>query len=232
MNGTEKILVFFGLIIAAALAAALVFEFGIGARVQKGTITILRGQNALQIANDLKAEGYISSKIVFLFQVIYGGNLKNLKAGVYDFRGLGEAEIINELVLGKSVAEVLTVTPGEELGDIAAALPKFGVGSEDFLNYAHNSSLYVSEFDFLKDLPKNASLEGYLFPDSYQVPEKPTSRAIVKIMLENFGKKLTPEFRAQIDNQKKSIFDVVTMASMIEKEVITLEDKKIVSGLL
>ena len=48
----------------------------------------------------------------------------------------------------------------------------------------------------------------------------------------NFGKKLTPALRAEIKNQKKSIFDIVTMASLLEKEVRTLDDKKIVSGIL
>ena len=55
---------------------------------------------------------------------------------------------------------------------------------------------------------------------------------MINYVLSNFRKKLTPELRLEIANQKKSIFDIVTMASLLEKEVRTLDDKKIASGIL
>jgi len=91
---------------------------------------------------------------------------------------------------------------------------------------------YSGQFDFLKDKPKDIGLEGYLFPDTYQISKGETCEEIIDLMLANFGKKLTPDLREEIITQKKSIFDIVTMASMIEKEVRTLSDKKIVSGIL
>jgi len=64
-------------------------------------------------------------------------------------------------------------------------------------------------------LEKNATLEDFL------------NRA-----LENFGQKLTPDLRDEIKKQNKSIFEIVTMASLLEKEIISFEDKQIVSGIL
>ena len=91
---------------------------------------------------------------------------------------------------------------------------------------------FKNELDFLKGISDNTSLEGFLFPDTYQFPYRIKSEEIVRRMLNNFEKKLTPDLREEIENQGKTIFEIVTMASLIEKEVRTLEDKKIVSGIL
>ena len=91
---------------------------------------------------------------------------------------------------------------------------------------------FSEEFDFLEDKPKNLGLEGYLFPDTYEIFFEEGIEDIVRRMLDNFDRKLTLELKEEIASQKKSIFEIVTMASLIEKEVRTIEDKKIVSGIL
>jgi UPF0755 protein len=89
-----------------------------------------------------------------------------------------------------------------------------------------------SNYDFLKDKPENLSLEGYLFPDTYLIEKKESLENIVKIILNNFDKKLNQNLRDEIKKQNKGIFEIITMASLIEKEVINYEDKQIVSGIL
>jgi UPF0755 protein len=84
----------------------------------------------------------------------------------------------------------------------------------------------------LQDKPKDVGLEGYLFPDTYEITLGNNCDDILNAMLENFDQKLTPALRTEITNQKKSIFEEITMASLLEKEVKTLDDKKIVSGIL
>jgi len=84
----------------------------------------MRGQNAFQIANDLKAEGYINSKLLFLAKVAAGGRLRELKAGEYDLKNSGVDEIIDKLVSAKTVASDTTIIPGWDIRDIAAALAK------------------------------------------------------------------------------------------------------------
>jgi UPF0755 protein len=84
----------------------------------------------------------------------------------------------------------------------------------------------------LADKPADATLEGYLFPDTYEVSTDQTCEQMIDAMLINFGNKLTPELQEKIKGQDKTIFEVVTMASLLEKEVKTLEDKKIVAGIL
>ena len=91
---------------------------------------------------------------------------------------------------------------------------------------------FKKDFSFLTDAPGSASLEGYLYPDTYHIAAEQTPADIVRQMLENFDRKLTSELRTEIKKQDKKIFDNVTMASIQEKEVRSPEDKKVVAGIL
>jgi UPF0755 protein len=91
---------------------------------------------------------------------------------------------------------------------------------------------WPAQFDFLKDKPKYVGLEGYLFPDTYRVYADATIKDIVTKMLENFGKKLTPEMRLEIAKQKKTIFQVVTVASLVEAEARSDADRHLVADII
>ncbi len=132
--------------------------------------------------------------------------------------------------------------------DMASYFEKESIWSSDeFLDlvgdYSRQRNLSASieledKFDFLKDRPANKGLEGYLYPDTYRifVDEAKPDELIVR-MLENFDKKLTPKMREDIASQGKTIYEIVTMASLIEKEAPINyatgdnKDAKIVSGI-
>ncbi len=80
------------------------------------------------------------------------------------------------------------------------------------------STYFSNKFPFLKNRPSRATLEGYLFPDTYQVYASSTVKEIISKMLSNFNKKLTPKMRADIKSQGKTIYEIITMASLVEKE--------------
>lgn len=95
---------------------------------------------------------------------------------------------------------------------------------------------WSSLYDFLDDKPDNLSLEGYLFPDTYRVFASTSPNEVVSRLLDNFNRKLTSEMRAEIKRQGKSIHEIITMASIIEKEAPIFAQKditaaKIVSGI-
>ena len=92
-----------------------------------------------------------------------------------------------------------------------------------------DDALLKEKYSFLKDKPVFVGLEGYLYPDTYEVL---LDEAIVYQALSNFDEKLTDDLRAEIEKQERTIFDVIILASIIEKEVIDYEDKEIVSGIL
>ncbi len=196
------------------------------------TYTVPKGWGDHDIAKDLEKLGIIRSDYFFRFYVIISLQYSSLQAGKYNLSPrMSTYKIVKKMVQGDVLKNKLVIPEGWDIKDIAEYLESKGICSKDDFIQLSNKD-FSQEFDFLKDKPKNVGLEGYLFPDTYEVSEGQTCQDIIITMLANFEKKLTPELREQIINQEKSIFDIVTMASMIEKEVKTLEDKKIVSGIL
>ena len=95
---------------------------------------------------------------------------------------------------------------------------------------------FSKEFSFLSDKPENLSLEGYLFPDTYRIYSSSTPEEIIFKMLNNFDKKLTPKMREDIKESGKTIHEILTMASIIEKEAPIYaqsdsKEAKIISGI-
>ena len=77
---------------------------------------------------------------------------------------------------------------------------------------------FSDDFSFLSDKPKNRGLEGYLYPDTYRIYATSSPRELVVKMLQNFDNQLTAKMRADIKKQGKTIYEIVTMASLLEKE--------------
>lgn len=97
---------------------------------------------------------------------------------------------------------------------------------------------YSDKFDFLKDKPKNTGLEGYLYPDTYRIfADDFKATEVIEKMLTNFDRQLTAQMRADIAKQGKTIYEVVSMASLVEKEAPIdyktgdNKDAKIISGI-
>lgn len=111
---------------------------------------------------------------------------------------------------------------------------KNAAGGEGFAQTisAAGSKKFEQTFDFLRDKPESAGLEGYLFPDTYRIYTTSNADRVVIRMLKNFDQKMIPALKQDTDLQDKTIFEIITMASMIEKEVISYEDRLIVSGIL
>jgi UPF0755 protein len=165
-----------------------------------------KGQNVFQIAENLEKESLIKNKFFFDFYVLIRGAQNKLQAGEYSFSpSMDITEIAKKIISGDIAKTVVTIPEGFTVKQIEERLG-------------------------LK-LP-GENLEGFLFPDTYQFPLRVGGEEVVKEMRDNFEKKLTSELRKEIERQGKTIFEVVTMASLIEKEVKTKEDKELVSGIL
>lgn len=229
----KKIISVIGILLFAALLFAF-FEIYIPINpISHETITYTapKGWGNDDIARDLEKLGIIRSSYFFRFYVVASLQHSSLQAGKYNLSPrMSTYEIVKKMVQGDVLKNKLVIPEGWDIKDIAKYLESNGICSkDDFIQLANKD--YGNEFDFLKDKPKALGLEGYLFPDTYEISKGETCEEILDLMLSNFDKKLTPDLRAEIKNQKKSIFDIVTMASLIEKEVKTLDDKKIVSGI-
>ena len=226
----QALYVFLAAILLAVIAGTA-FELEGGSRQPQGTITILRGQNALQIAADLKSEGYIKNKLRFLFYLARDGQWRNLKSGEYNLIGLDDRQIIEKMVSGRTAPKIATIIPGWTVADIqkSAGIVKI-LSDADF--GAVDVEALKGKFDFLREIPDGGDLEGYLFPDTYQLPENAAINDLITPALENFSAKLDLLGRERIAAKNLSVRGAVIMASILEKEVRTLEDKKIAAGIL
>ncbi|KPJ71587.1 hypothetical protein AMJ50_01730 [Parcubacteria bacterium DG_74_3] len=208
---------------------------------------VKRGDNLFQIAERLEELGLIKNRFFFTFYVILKGEQRKLQAGEYFFSpGMSISEISQKIISGDVIKEKITIIEGWNLRDVAWYFENLGMFQAEelfeligfpLIDYSVTEELptpkdFSDEFGFLEDKPKNVNLEGYLFPDTYQINRGETLETIVKKMLDNFDKKLTADLREEIKIQEKSIFEIITMASLLEKEVKTPEEKKLVSGIL
>lgn len=154
-----------------------------------------------------------------------------------------------ELILKKDIS--VSIPEGRNLKEIKELLIGKNLAVQDnFYNFSgepkkdyrlEDSSFwpkdYSLQFSFLKDKPKYYGLEGYLFPDTYRFFEDASADDIIVKMLENFDSKLSQKMRADISKQGRTIFEIITMASLIEKEAPINyrtgdnEDAKIISGI-
>ncbi|MFH1451506.1 MAG: endolytic transglycosylase MltG [bacterium] len=223
-------------------------------------LTIEKGEGITEIGQKLEKNGLIGNRIFFQTYVFLQGKAKKIKAGNYTFlQEITIPEIVKKLVFGEVTMQTITIPEGWGIIDIVRLLEAkqilmrtefyevSGFPVVDPIVNAANSSLadecgmnldllrsseLSGEFFFLQDKPPELNLEGYLFPDTYEIGIDESAEDIIRKMLANFDTKMSSDLRTEITRQEKTIFAVVTMASMLEKEVKTLEDKKIVAGIL
>lgn len=209
-------------------------------KVEKAFV-VGKGEGAKQVAVDLSDEKLISDPYPFLAYLFLTNNSKNIKAGPYALNSrMSGKEIADILTGGQTATTKITVIEGWDIGQIAVYLQSQKITTQAALykatgNQTVSPKLSVDiygRFSSLQDKPKTASLEGYLFPETYYLENNINAESIVINMLSELDNKITPQMRADIAKQKKSVFEIITMASIIEKEVKTLSDKKMVSGVL
>lgn len=198
-------------------------------------VKIAQGMGSRMIGALLRREGVIRSKWAFVLYVSLRGDAALLKPGVYSFERRSIAEIADMLVAGGKNEKEITVPEGWTLREIAALLERRGIGSADALKTLVSptgAARFAERFAFLTDKPASAGLEGYLFPDTYRLPQDAAPEHAVIRMLENFDRRVDAKLRQDITEQDKTIFHIVTMASLIEKEVVSNQDRALISGVL
>lgn len=191
-----------------------------------------KGASESKIADDLQDIKIIRSAYFFKIYTALSLQREKLQAGRYQISPKMSAyQIAKQMALGNSVNQKVVIFEGDDTRDIGKKLELAGLCDKDeFVTLAKQD--YSKEFDFLLEKPKNVGLEGYLFPDTYEISLDETCEDFLIGMLSNFDKKVGIDLRSEAEKQKKSLFDIIRMASIIEKEVRHINEKKIVSGIL
>lgn len=211
------------------------------------TFNIKKGEGVTDIGANLQQKGLIKNKLLFQLYVSGKGISKKLKAGDYSFSpNMSIAQIANKIASGEIEKKKLTILDGWNLRDVAWLLEGqeiikaenfykiAGFPAADFTKLTQSEIVaeYVKKYSFFSDKPVSAGLEGYLFPDTYEISASDSAEVFLDKALANFDEKLNSKMRDEIASQKKTIFEVLTMASLLEKEGNNLKDKKEISGIL
>lgn len=179
---------------------------------------VKRGESLKQIAENLYNKGLIKNSFLFQLYAFLSGKNKSLQAGKYVFsKSMNIPDLVNKLASGQTKKEKITIIEGWTIKDIGDYLEKKGIcKSSDFVNYC-----------------KEKNLQGYLFPDTYEISySKDVIKEITEKALANFNKKITPEIKKEIERKGRTLKEIIIMASILEKEVKTLEEKQIAAGVL
>ncbi len=200
--------------------------------------TIETGTSTVDILEILKSKKLLDSTLAAKIYLFRHKDMK-LLAGEYEFApNTSTRQLIKDLSTGKSLSNEVSILFREGLTnkEMQAELTRNRhLIDNSFLKLAQTQVKDLPEsikkISIVKDLPENADLEGYLFPDTYRLYKDFTAEDLIVKMLTNFDAKLTLELRAEIAKSKYSLKEIITMASLLEKEVRTEKDMKIVSGL-
>jgi len=183
-------------------------------------LLIAPGSSSRTIAAELERAGVIRNRAA-LQLLHYTMPDKKLKAGEYSFTRPSSAyEIFQRLVRGDVLLRTVVVPEGYNIFDIAAAIEAAGLGSrQDFLNVAEHDTALIHNLD-----PQAHSLEGYLFPDTYEFSRPVSMRDIAAVMVRRFQRE------AQSLGLGNDVHRTVTLASIVEKETAAPDERAEVAG--
>lgn len=195
-------------------------------------ILVPENSNAKQVAAILKTNDLIYSETAFLTYVRKSGFDEKLLAGHYRFsRSQNLQEIVDMIVNGRVVNISFTIPEGYTVKQIGEMLVNKGITTAEEWNEAINQDY---DYSFLKDIPleQEARLEGFLFPDTYYISEDTNAKKIVNLMLNSFKNIWEKEFAKQAGNRDMNIKEIITLASLIEKEAKIEKERNTISGVI
>lgn len=186
------------------------------------SFTVEAGEGSRRTASRLEAAGLIRSDSAFMVFITIHGLRSKLQAGVYSFNPSQSAlEIGRKMAAGEVDQARLTIPEGFTIKQIVSQAVKQGF-DEDDLKAAMKAD-YTQPV--LNDRPAGAGLEGYLFPDTYQVSPNTSAISLVNMMIDNFNSKVTQALRAELAAKSLNLHQAVTLASIVEKEAGRDEDR-------
>jgi UPF0755 protein len=195
-------------------------------------VIVNEGESTDQIAKKLDDKKLIRSERAFQIYVRTKGLAAKFQAGRFSLNGNDSTPKIAVALTEQSArAAQFTIREGLTQQQIADQLDKQKIASGD--EFAALKASDFTQYTFLQGLPADAPLEGFLFPETYTTPPEGTSaKDVATIMLNQFDKELTPDLRQQIQTSGRSLYETIIIASMLEEEVKTPKDRRMVAGII
>ena len=189
-------------------------------------VDIPSGSGPNRIADQLVGAGVVRDPLTFRAALLISGRARALKAGEYRFNAPMHAlDVIDKIARGDVYKRLITFREGLTIAEMAAVFEERGFGTAaDFQKAAGNTQL-ISDLD-----PAAADLEGYLFPETYSLPRSTPAGDVVAQMVAGFKAALSPETRAAADAAGLNVRQLVTLASLVEKETAAAVERPLVAA--
>ncbi len=230
MRGPGGKRLFRGWTLIAIMALALIIGTGVSLRIWYDRnlqpvsssssltyFTVEKGASVHQIGVGLKYTNLIRSSQAFETYVRTNELFDKLQAGTYVLsRSMSAPQIVDKMIKGDVAKNLLTILPAKRLDQIQQAFKEAGYAQTQ-INRAFNPAQYNGH-PTLASLPAGVSLEGYLYPDSFQKESDTPAETIVRESLDEMQKYLTQDTVSGFTAQNLSIYDAITLASIVEQE--------------
>lgn len=235
MDLKKKIIVAVICIVLVIAAGALFYIGGLGRALdsenaQTVSVNIPSGSGTIQIGQTLEEQGIISSADKFKLWSRIKGYDSQYKAGTYALSPSMDFQTIADIIVGGKVNTVnFTVPEGYTIYQTARAIADSGLGDYDTLVSLIEAADF--DYDFLDRAQNNKNkLEGYLFPNTYTIDEGMNEEQIIKVMLNEFEKQPLKAYHES--ENSRSINEIITIASIIERECKVDEERKLVASVI
>lgn len=189
-------------------------------------LTVKQGESAQTIGAALERQGVIRSKRLFEIMVGLRGVQNSLEAGDYEFDpGTPVVEVVDRIASGKTASRDVVIPEGRRIEEVGEILEKAGVISKD----AFVAALVKSQYNepFLQQVSAS-SLEGFVFPAKYEFHRGAKADEIVATLLHGFQTNVAD--KVQLEGQKLTLEEVVTLASIVEREAQTPSERPIIAS--
>lgn len=215
--------------VIAAVAAGNIF-FGPDRVKGDKSVEIAQGSSLFETADVLKREKVISKKIKFISEVIFSGNKGKIKYGSFEFKdGMSCGEVVDVLVNGGAKKETvkLLIPEGYSIENIIDKMEEVGLGDEESIKKALEKDY---DFDFISQIPDRGQtyrLEGFLFPATYEFYTDTSPEEVIEAMLREFESRYS-----LVSESDENVYNIVTIASIIEKEAKLDGERATISGVI
>ncbi len=198
--------------------------------------TVERGETAAAVAQRLAAQKLVFDGYLLGYYMHYKGLDQKIEAGDFVLRQTMTLKEVAHALTDATARQVsIRISEGWRLGQIVEALSAnraLAVSEQDFTAMAGPGGQPPTGYDFLTGRPAGASLEGYLFPDTYLVSPGATAADVIDKMLANFQAHLPPDYEAAIARQHLDLYQAITIASLIEREAVVDDERPLIAAVI
>jgi len=189
-------------------------------------VTVPSGASLRLAADSLEAAGVIGSAKLFSVYAKVTGRDRSIKAGTYILdRRASWDDVVNALVAGKGIVLTLTIPEGWDVKTIVPAISRVMKVPEAELETAVRDTALLRRLNV-----PTPTLEGYLFPETYLLPESSDALPIVRRLVAEFERRWKPEWNAQLEKLGMTRHQVMTLASIVEKEARVATERPTISA--